>query len=264
MTMNLLVVCLIFCVSFSISASGAPAFARLHFVPHSHVEPGAQQTFDEYFENDVRHILDGVIAELQRNDSGVVQRKFIWSEVAYFERWWRERDLATRNAVRRLVDNGHLEFVGGGWVQNDDSVTYYPSIINQVTLGHDFLQRELNTKPMNVWQVDSYGVSSLAPILWANFSWNMQACLNRLRGLVINRIDTREKDARRDGKMSFYWQPSRTLGDEAQMYTFVLPRGYAIALESAADIGTKILSDEQLEWLAMDIFDMGAVSQRRC
>jgi hypothetical protein len=31
-----------------------------------------------------------------------------------------------------MVDNGQIEFVGGGWVQNDEANPDYPAIINQV------------------------------------------------------------------------------------------------------------------------------------
>lgn len=43
----------------------------------------------------------------------------------------------------RLVKNGQIEIVTGGWVMNDEANTHYAAMINQLTEGHLWLQEEL-------------------------------------------------------------------------------------------------------------------------
>lgn len=48
------------------------------------------------------------------------RRKFIWEEMSYLERWWRDASELKRQSFTNLVKNGQLEIVGGGWVMNDE------------------------------------------------------------------------------------------------------------------------------------------------
>ena len=59
----------------------------------------------------VQYILDSVILGLQQNPD----RKFIYVEIAFFQRWWDEQTEATKDITRKLVENGQLEFINGGW-----------------------------------------------------------------------------------------------------------------------------------------------------
>jgi len=66
-----------------------------------------------YFVRDVDRILTNVVQELTK----APDRRFVWSEVSFFMRWWGEQAYDVKQTVRRLVQSGQLEFVGGGWVQ---------------------------------------------------------------------------------------------------------------------------------------------------
>jgi len=51
-------------------------------------------------------------------------------------RWWREQSDDMRETVRELVKEGRLDFVNGGWVQNDEAASHYVGMIDQTTRGH--------------------------------------------------------------------------------------------------------------------------------
>ena len=40
--------------------------------------------------------------------------------MSYLERWWRDSSDGKREDFKKLVKNGQLEIVGGGWVMNDE------------------------------------------------------------------------------------------------------------------------------------------------
>lgn len=57
--------------------------------------------------NDIQHasvqyILDSVISSLLEDPT----RRFIYVEMAFFSRWWKEQTNATKNTVRELVRQG--------------------------------------------------------------------------------------------------------------------------------------------------------------
>ena len=56
-------------------------------------------------------------------------------ETAFFWKWWIRLDDWSRHQVRKVINNGQLEFVGGGWSMNDEAATHYLSIIDQFSWG---------------------------------------------------------------------------------------------------------------------------------
>lgn len=51
---------------------------------------------------DVKLILQNVIEQLAKNDS----RKFVYSEIHYFDKWWKEIDQNKRDLVKKMISNG--------------------------------------------------------------------------------------------------------------------------------------------------------------
>ncbi|XP_054797324.1 alpha-mannosidase 2-like isoform X2 [Prosopis cineraria] len=118
---------------------------KVFVVPHSHNDPGWKLTVEEYYELKSRHILDTIVETLSKDD----RRKFIWEEMSYLERWFRDAADEMKESFINLVKNGQLEIVGGGWVMNDE-----------MTEGNLWLNDTIGFVPKNSWAIDPFGYSS--------------------------------------------------------------------------------------------------------
>jgi hypothetical protein len=58
---------------------------------------------------------------------------------------WKEQNEGTRDIVRKLVNEGRLEFISDGWCMNDEATTHYADIIDQMSLGLKYI----NNSPLN-------------------------------------------------------------------------------------------------------------------
>lgn len=71
-------------------------------------------TFEEYFNRATKHIIDTVISILNTNS----KYKFIWAEMSFLSLWWDQATMEQRQLLKKLVGNGQLEIVTGGWVSS--------------------------------------------------------------------------------------------------------------------------------------------------
>ena len=123
----------------------------------------------------VQYILDSVMHSLEEN----ADRRFIYVEMAFFWRWWNQQNEQMRTKVKQFVNEGRLEFISGGWCMNDEASTHYNSIIDQHTLGAQFLKDQFGdcARPKIGWQIDPFGHSREQASLFA------QVCRRKRRDL---------------------------------------------------------------------------------
>ena len=188
----------------------------VHVVPHTHDDVGWLKTPEQYyygFNNTiqsaaVRYILDTTIASLLQNPN----RTFTYVEVYFFSKWWYEQSDETKVAVRSLVGSGQLSFANGGWCMHDEAATHYVGMIDQTSLGHNFLKTELGVAPKVGWQLDPFGHSATqAGLLSSRVGFD---------SIYFGRIDY--QDLRRrwdDAQCEGYWSASpENLGDDATVF----------------------------------------------
>lgn len=196
---------------------------NVHLVPHSHDDVGWLKTVDQYYtgaNNSIRgacvqNVLDSVISALLDDKN----RKFIYVEMAFFQRWWNQQSEILKSKVKELVNTGQLEFINGAMCMHDEATPHYIDLIDQTTLGHMFIKQEFGQKPRVGWQIDPFGHSAVqAYLLSAEVGFD---------SLFFARMDYQDREKRkRDKTLEFVWQGSKSLGSSSQLFTVIFPRHY--------------------------------------
>jgi alpha-mannosidase len=151
---NKMIFLLVFTVA--IATVNTVSSLNVHLICHSHDDVGWLSTVDQYYTQQVQYIIDSVISALEANP----ERKFIYVEQAFFQRWWHVQSDERKRVTRQLVKSGQLEFVNGGWCMHDEATTHFIDMIDQTTLGHQFLLDEFGVIPQTGWQIDPFGHSA--------------------------------------------------------------------------------------------------------
>lgn len=222
-------------IEYNTKAGPVEGKLNVHLVPHTHDDVGWLKTVDQYYVGSnssiqaaaVEYILDSFINALQEDPN----RKFIYVEMAFFKRWWRQQSEEKREIVRRLVESGQLEFINGGWCMHDEASTYYVDMIDQTTLGHRFIKKEFGKVPRVGWQIDPFGHSAVQGYL-------LSAEVG-FEALFFARADYQDIAKRREDRtMEMIWRGSKSLGSSAQVFTGILAHHYDPPSEFRYDIKT--------------------------
>lgn len=100
---------------------------------------------------------------------------------------------------------------------HDEGTTHYIAMIDQMTLGHEFLEREFNIHPEIGWQIDTFGHSTTqAALLSADLGF---------KAMYFARIDYQDYEKRKANRdFEFVWKPSASAPDAAVRSTTLYPR----------------------------------------
>ncbi|KAJ8560009.1 hypothetical protein K7X08_004067 [Anisodus acutangulus] len=163
----------------------------------------------------VENVLDSLIPALL----GDKNRKFIYVEQAFFQRWRTNQSPELQNTVRQLVNSGQLEFINGGWCMHDEAATHYIDMINQTTLGHRYIKQQFNVTPRIGWQIDPFGHSAVqAYLLGAEVGFD---------SLFFGHIDYQDRAKRKVEKsLEVIWQGSKSLSSSTQIFAGAFPENY--------------------------------------
>ncbi|KAK7395992.1 hypothetical protein VNO78_16657 [Psophocarpus tetragonolobus] len=200
-----------------------PGKLNVHLVAHTHDDVGWLKTVDQYYVGSnnsiqgacVQNVLDSMVHALLADKN----RKFIYVEMAFFTRWWRDQSKAVQDVVKKFISSGQLEFINGAMSMHDEAVTHYIDMIDQTTLGHKFLKEEFDVTPRIGWQIDPFGHSAVqAYLLGAEVGFD---------SLFFGRIDYQDRAKRKKEKsLEVIWQGSKSLGSSAQIFAGAFPQNY--------------------------------------
>ncbi|KAL3070889.1 hypothetical protein niasHS_017014 [Heterodera schachtii] len=163
-------------------------------IPHSHNDPGWLKTFEGYFEDQTRHILDGMVKHLADKSD----LKFIYAEMSFFELWWSQQTEEVKKRVAKFLEEGQLEIVTGGWVMTDEANAHFFATVTELFEGHEFLQNQLGYTPRHHWSIDPFGLSP-----------TLSYVLNRanLTHMAIQRVHySVKKHLARHKQLEFVWR----------------------------------------------------------
>ncbi|KAI6218663.1 Alpha-mannosidase [Aphelenchoides fujianensis] len=205
-------------------AAEPPSRLEVIVVPHSHCDPGWKDTFEGYAATTNR-ILDAALAELEAN----ADLRFIFAEIAFFERWWAGLAASEQKRVRSLLHGGQLEIVTGGWVMNDEASSHVFSIVMQLFEGHEFLRNELNFTPTAHWSIDPFGLSA-AMARVVHESGLRNAVIQRAHWAVKRHLALARQ-------LEFRWRPIEAAGEAGgELRTHLLPfRSYSVESSCGPD-----------------------------
>ncbi|XP_022991108.1 probable alpha-mannosidase At5g13980 isoform X2 [Cucurbita maxima] len=208
---------------YNTSQTVVPGKLNVHLVAHTHDDVGWLKTVDQYYVGSnnsiqgacVQNVLDSVVSALLADKN----RKFIYVEQAFFQRWWRDQSEIVQDVVKKLVGSGQLEFINGGMCMHDEAATHYIDMIDQTTLGHRFIKEEFGVTPTVGWQIDPFGHSAVqAYLLGAEVGFD---------SLFFGRIDYQDRAKRKIEKsLEVVWQGSKSLGSSAQIFAGAFPENY--------------------------------------
>jgi hypothetical protein len=194
----------------------------IHVVPHTHDDAGWLWTVDQYYEGtggapmSVKRILDNFVLSL--NDRP--DRTFIYVEMAFFTKWYKEQKEEVKLQVKKLLKEGRFEFINGGYVMHDEAASYYQHFIDQMRLGLQFLKEEFDFTPEIAWFIDPFGHSAANAYVLAKMGFTK---------IAFVRIDYKEKNIRRAEKnLEFYWVPFNEMDSQVKMFTHVTYDHYCL------------------------------------
>ena len=166
----------------------------VHLVCHSHTDAGWYNTYDGYYSSRVAPILNSVVDTLHSNS----KYKFNWSDTSYLAKWYDEANDDMKQKLKDLIANGQFQFMGGGWVMNDESLTDYKNAIIQIQTGLDWILSTFGVRPKIGWQIDPFGNSPVTPSILSILGYE---------GIVLSRIGTtNDYDLEHSENSEFIWK----------------------------------------------------------
>jgi len=199
-------------VTYEKSQWSAKKKLKVFVVPHSHNDPGWIKTFERYYHDQTKSILNQIVAKLEQYPN----MKFIWAEISYLSMWWAEQSLATRSSFIKLLNEGRLEIVTGGYVMPDEANSHYTALLEQLVYGHEWCNLNLDGyKPNSGWSIDPFGMSPTSAYLLKRAGFD---------NMLIQRTHySVKKHLAKEQSLEFRWRQHWDPKDTSDMFCHMMP-----------------------------------------
>jgi alpha-mannosidase len=159
---------------------------------------------DQYFDGSRKDIqFTNVRVELSSIVDSLIddpKKKFSEVEMKFFSMWWDDQNDRKKEQVKRLVANGQLELINGGWSMHDEACPTYEDMIANMMIGHEFILKNFGKKPRIGWQIDPFGHSNTNTRFFSEMGFD---------ALFFARLDYKDKEKRmNDKELEYVWRPS--------------------------------------------------------
>ena len=98
--------------------------------------------------------------------------KFVWEETIWLEMFLQSANATMLQDLQHLIATKRFEVIGGGWVMHDEAAASLYAVLNQLTVGFNFLEKNLQTRPHYQWHIDPFGHSATSPIVFAGLGYS--------------------------------------------------------------------------------------------
>ena len=136
--------------------SGAKEDGKCHFLGHSHLDAAWLWSFDET-RRAFRGGCEKVIELMEKYPI-----TFCQSSAQYYK-WLEEEHPQTFEKVRRKVEEGSWEIVGGAWVEPDGNMPSGESFVRQFLFGKRYFAEKFGVDVKVAWFPDSFGYAWTLP-----------------------------------------------------------------------------------------------------
>ena len=122
---------------------------EVFIIPHSHTDAGWFLTYNQYYEGKIVEIFNSILSVLPTNPS----YRYNWADTNFLAKFYRETSEEKRVLIHKLVENGQIGFMGGGWVMHDETLPDYRNELLQMETGLRWLNETFGVRPRVGWQI---------------------------------------------------------------------------------------------------------------
>ena len=159
-------------------------------------------------------------------------RKFIYVEQAFFQRWWSQQAPEKRDQVSALVASGQLEFINGGWSMHDEACPTFIDMVDNSHLGGRLIYESFGVAARTTWQIDPFGHSAFQGSM-------LSSPLSGVNGVYVARMDYQDINARKKyNGTEMFWAPSPSLPNQGgilgfEPFWYYAPEGFNFGGDSS-------------------------------
>ena len=141
--------------------------------------------------------MDTVVAEMSKDS----KRRFTFPDVKFLQMWYVRQPQAVKDQLKKLVQSGAFEVANGGWGEADQATPNYEDLINNMMIGHQWMQKEFGVVPKVGWDMRTPGHSATNARLFAQLGYEGQFFSQVDEELKKNLLKPEKQG------MNFIWTP---------------------------------------------------------